>query len=113
MLVKRLRDPEAGFWSIPGGKVEFGETFEAALIREVFEETGLKIAIDRLLSLTDHIIGGTHWVTPQFLCSIEGGTLQNLEPSKHEALEWCQLNNLPEKLSMPTLNALRRYEELA
>ena len=46
LLVRRGRPPAAGLWSLPGGKVEFGERLEVAAIREISEETG--IAIDRL-----------------------------------------------------------------
>ena len=111
LLVKRTKAPDAGYWSIPGGAVEFGETFEQAVIREIREETGLHIEIKELLSLTDHISEDrlTHWVTPQYCAHIVGGTLQNLEPDKHDALEWFDINNLPDQLTMPTLNALRRY----
>jgi len=113
LLLRRTKDPESGFWSIPGGAVEFGETFEQATIREIREETGLDIEIKGLLSLTDHIFpeDGVHWVTPSFQAIVVGGELQNLEPEKQDALEWFDLNNLPEKLAKPTLNALRRYQE--
>lgn len=114
LLLRRKKDPEAGFWSIPGGAVEFGETFEAAVSREILEETGLKIKVLSLLSLTDHIFpeNGVHWITPSYLATVVGGELQNLEPEKQDALEWFDLNHLPEKLAMPTLNALRRYQEI-
>ncbi len=46
LLVRRGRPPSPGLWSLPGGKVEFGERLEVAAIREISEETG--IAIDRL-----------------------------------------------------------------
>jgi len=45
LLVRRARSPAKGFYSLPGGRVEFGETLHVALHREVDEETGLKIEI--------------------------------------------------------------------
>jgi 8-oxo-dGTP diphosphatase len=45
LLVRRARSPAKGFYSLPGGRVEFGESLHAALHREVDEETGLKIEI--------------------------------------------------------------------
>jgi 8-oxo-dGTP diphosphatase len=45
LLVRRARSPAKGFYSLPGGRVEYGESLDAALHREVDEETGLKIEI--------------------------------------------------------------------
>jgi 8-oxo-dGTP diphosphatase len=45
LLVRRARSPAKGFYSLPGGRVEYGESLSAALHREVDEETGLKIEI--------------------------------------------------------------------
>ena len=45
LLVRRARSPGNGFYSLPGGRVEFGESLHTALHREVDEETGLKIEI--------------------------------------------------------------------
>lgn len=55
LLVQRARPPFVGYWSLPGGGVELGETVEAALQREVMEETGLAIAIKRCLGYVDAI----------------------------------------------------------
>jgi 8-oxo-dGTP diphosphatase len=45
LLVLRGRDPQRGRWSVPGGKVEPGETLEQAATREALEETGLQVRI--------------------------------------------------------------------
>lgn len=45
LLVRRGHDPQAGRWSVPGGRVEPGETFREAAIREVREETGVEVVI--------------------------------------------------------------------
>jgi 8-oxo-dGTP diphosphatase len=53
VLIRRGNPPRADEWSIPGGKVEFGETVREALRREVQEETGLTIEIERLVDVVD------------------------------------------------------------
>lgn len=68
-------------WSLPGGTLEFGETLEGGLIREVQEETGLHVAIERLLYVCDRIADGRHVVHITFAVKRIGGSLQmGLEP---------------------------------
>lgn len=45
LLVRRVRDPEAGCWTVPGGRVKTGESLEQAAAREVLEETGIRVVI--------------------------------------------------------------------
>lgn len=49
LLIKRGRPPGAGLWSLPGGRVEAGETDEQAVVREVREETGLRVSVGPLI----------------------------------------------------------------
>jgi 8-oxo-dGTP diphosphatase len=49
LLIRRGHDPHAGHWSLPGGRVEDGETLEQAIRREVFEETGLLVRPGRIV----------------------------------------------------------------
>jgi ADP-ribose pyrophosphatase YjhB (NUDIX family) len=56
LLVERGAPPLEGYWSVPGGKVELGETTAAAAVREVREETGVEVAVERLLTVVDRIV---------------------------------------------------------
>lgn len=53
VLVRRGKPPRKGQWSIPGGRIEWGETVQDALLREVMEETGLTVRIRRLINVVD------------------------------------------------------------
>lgn len=113
LLLQRLRNPEAGHWSIPGGKIDFLEPIEDALRREVAEETGLTLGPLRLLSVTDHIDPETpqHWVAPTYLAESFKGEPVNIEPHKHGCLDWFALDALPAPLAIAvrtTLPALKK-----
>jgi 8-oxo-dGTP diphosphatase len=76
LLVRRARSPAKGFYSLPGGRVEFGETLHAALHREVAEETALKVEIVDLAAWREvmpEIGGGGHYLIMSFAARWSAG----------------------------------------
>ena len=72
LLVRRANEPGRGLWSLPGGRIEAGETPEEAAAREVFEETGLRVAIGEHLCR----VGFGPYVVDDFVGTVTGGTLR-------------------------------------
>ena len=60
LLIRRGRGPAAGTWSVPGGRVELGETLHEAVVREVAEETGLRVVVERFLGWVERIDDALH-----------------------------------------------------
>jgi 8-oxo-dGTP diphosphatase len=72
LLIKRGTDPQAGRWSIPGGRVEPGETVAAAVEREVHEETGLAVRCGVMLGWAERIAPDHHFVILDFTVELVG-----------------------------------------
>lgn len=111
LLVKRGRQPEQGHWGLPGGKVDWMEKLEDAVVREVLEETGLRVAVERLLCVVDHFepVLQQHWVAPVYLArTLEGDQATRLEPEAILALDWFALDALPVPLTRSAIEGLAR-----
>ncbi len=77
LLVRRGREPAAFTWSVPGGKCLPGESTATACVREVAEETGLLVRVDRLAgSVLRPAPGGHRFVIEDFVCEVTGGELR-------------------------------------
>lgn len=92
-----------GSWSIPGGHLEFGETFEDTARREVLEETGLRITNIRFGAVTNDLFTdeGKHYVTIWMLSDWESGAEHITEPDKFIDMRWYDFDTLPQPLFLP------------
>jgi 8-oxo-dGTP diphosphatase len=89
LLVRRARSPAKGHYSLPGGRVEFGETLHTALHREVDEETALKIEIAGLAGWREVVpgtSGGGHYVIMSFAARWSSG--EPVLNDEHDDFRW-------------------------
>ena len=101
LLVRRLREPEAGFWGLPGGKVEWLEKTQDAVRREVLEELSVVIRLTRLICISKLLDApqSLHWIAPVYAAEIVSGEPRLLEPEALSAVGWFNLHQLPEPLT--------------
>lgn len=93
LLVRRANEPGRGRWSLPGGRVEAGETDEQAVTREVLEETGIAVAVDHHVgSVTRVAPAGTRFDIHDYRCRMVGGALQAGDDASDA--RWCDANTL-------------------
>jgi 8-oxo-dGTP diphosphatase len=117
LLGKRHDDPAKadselhgeGTWTMPGGKLHFGESFEQAAAREVAEETGLRISGIELVSVTNDVSGDAHFVTIGFLCDKFQGEPKVMEPDEITRWEWFALDKIPRPIFPPSEKILKNY----
>jgi 8-oxo-dGTP diphosphatase len=105
---------ERGTWEIPGGKVHFGETLQAAAKREAKEEYGITVQLLEQFPAQNHLIPAEHqhWVPTCFLCKITGKKKPVImEPEKCDAIGWFSLDNLPKPLSIITKIDIGEYQK--
>ena len=98
LIVRRSSEPGKGKWSVPGGLVELGETVEQAVVREVREECGLDVEVDRLIDVVDSMTFDRngrlkyHFIILDFFVKIKGGELRPGDDAK-EAM-WVSLEEV-------------------
>lgn len=95
-----------GTWDLPGGHLAIGELFEECLAREIEEETGLNIAIERLLGIHNSV---GPYLQALFACRIAGTRGEiHLRPHEHVDARWVALRDLSELELIPYLDGILR-----
>jgi 8-oxo-dGTP diphosphatase len=105
LLIKRGHEPGAGLWSLPGGRIEPGETDQQAVAREVLEETGLHVECGRLLGRAELPgPGDSVIVVNDYLAVVTGGQLAAADDAA--AARWVTAADLP---TLPLTEGLTTY----
>jgi 8-oxo-dGTP diphosphatase len=119
LLGHRHDDPEKagsllhgeGTWTVPGGKLDFGESLEDGACRETLEEIGIKIDPNKLklVSVGNERVPDAHFVTIGFVCEDFSGEPKVMEPDEITEWRWFDLNDLPKPMFFPTEKMLKNY----
>ncbi|MFA4946477.1 MAG: NUDIX domain-containing protein [Candidatus Micrarchaeia archaeon] len=117
LLGKRHDDPAkasslldgAGTWTMPGGKLDYGETFEEGAAREVLEETGLTLNNARVFCVNQDFAENAHFVTVGLFSDDFTGEPEAREPDEITEWRWFDLEALPKPLYKPSAEALENY----
>ncbi len=90
-------------WQFPGGHLEINESVIECAVREVAEETGLKVKALRHLGFTDNtfVMGQRQYITLLVSCDYQSGVAQTLEPDRCEQWQWFDYRKLPTPLFEP------------
>ena len=113
LLVERAKEPLKGYWSLPGGVLETGETLKEGVQREVREETGLEVEAESMFEVFERIMPDAegrpeyHYVLIDYICRPVGGQLQ--AASDVSRVAWVPQQDLPEfRLTEGTLAVVER-----
>ena len=100
ILIGKRKGSHAPKFSIPGGKLDLGETFEQGAIREIKEETNLDVFEPKVIAVTNNLETfkeeGKHYISIILLVKKYYGELKNMEPEKCEGWTWVNPRKLPQ-----------------
>jgi 8-oxo-dGTP diphosphatase len=119
LLGRRYVDPKKadselngmGTWTMPGGKMDFGETFEETARREVKEEAGIDLKKLEVICVNNERIGGAHFITIGMYSENFDGEAQIMEPDEIVEWQWFSLNELPSPLYFPSKKIIENYKQ--
>lgn len=117
LMGKRHPDPDkadsafrsAGEWSLPGGKLEWGETLEKGAVREVKEETGITIQNPEVISVHNFKNEHAHFLTVGLLAKKWKGEAKVMEPDEMTEWQWFSLKKLPSPRYFPSFGVIKNF----
>jgi 8-oxo-dGTP diphosphatase len=110
LMLKRKGSHGEGTWSLPGGHLEMGESFSDCARREMMEELGVEIEPSSVVSVSNDIMYGKHYITIGVKATVLSGEIVNKEPHKCDEIQWFPLGSLPSPLFIASRNALDMYK---
>jgi|TARA_Y100000310_G_scaffold208249_1_gene208820 ADP-ribose pyrophosphatase YjhB (NUDIX family) len=119
LLGKRHEDPKKadselhgeGTWTMPGGKLEYGESLEEGAKREVEEETGIKLNSEKVICVNNDKNEHAHFVTIGLFSDNFKGDAKVLEPDEITEWKWFSSKELPNKIFPPSLKILNNFKQ--
>ncbi|HKF17856.1 MAG TPA: NUDIX hydrolase [Candidatus Dormibacteraeota bacterium] len=111
LLVRRRRREGTLSWQLPAGEVETGETFEAAVSREMHEEVGLKVSPIEVLGERVHPTTGRHMV--YLACRVVSGAPYVADAEELAELAWCRLDQLADLIPNGLFQPVQDYLDAA
>lgn len=106
LLVKRVKNPEADHWGVPGGKLDWGEAVRVCAEREIQEELGITVVAGPVLAVTDMIADAHHWVAITYRVESFSGAPSIQEDHALSEWGWFPLDALPSPLTAATADAV-------
>ncbi len=118
LLGKRNEDPDKadselhgeGTWTMPGGKLEYGESFEEGARREVSEETGIKLNSTKVICINNDKNEHAHFVTIGLFSDNFEGEAKVMEPDEITEWQWFTSQELPKNIFPPSLKLLKNFK---
>jgi len=119
LLGKRHVDPKKadselsgeGTWTMPGGKLDYGETLEEGVKREVLEETEIALGDIEVMCLNQDMNEKAHFITIGFIAEITDQEPKVMEPDEITEWGWFDLDTLPSPLFFPSAKVLDNYKQ--
>ena len=100
-----------GTWTMPGGKLEYGETFEEGGIREVKEETDIDVKNIEIFCVQNDMNEYAHFVTIGMIATKFNGIEKVMEPDEIVDWKWFDIDKLPKNLFFPSKKCIEKYKE--